>query len=49
MSNFQDHIKYTHNEILKPFRVGILHYYDCVGEMHDPAKYLTPYSMKGQE
>ena len=25
-SVFQDHVKYIHNDILKPLRVGILHY-----------------------
>ena len=48
-SNFQDHVKYIHNEILKPFIVGIIQYADHIHEMHDIGKYLPPSSMKGQE
>ena len=29
-SVFQDHLKYIHNDIVKPFRVGILHYVESV-------------------
>ena len=32
---FQDHIKYIRNEIVKLFRVGIIHYADHVQDMHD--------------
>ena len=41
-STFQDHVKYIHNEIVKPFRVNILHYGERVREMHDIYKYLPP-------
>ena len=47
-SVYQDHIKYVCNDIVKPFRVKILHYSNCVHEMHDIEKYLTPPSMKGE-
>ena len=39
---FQDHIKYTHNDILKTFRVGIIQYAEQVRHMHYLAKYLPP-------
>ena len=45
----QDHVKYIHNDILKPFRFGILQYSGHVREMHNLAKYLPPPSMKGEE
>ena len=42
-SKFQDHIKYTNNEIVNPYRVSILQYEYRVNEMHYLAKYLlTP-------
>ena len=47
-SVFQDHLKYIHNEILKPFRVRIIRYAERVQEMHDLAEYLPPPSMKGE-
>ena len=46
-SVYQDHIKYVCNDIVKPFKVKILHYAKRVREMHDQAKYLPPLSMKG--
>ena len=39
---------YVHNDIVKTFKVKILHYADCVREMHDLEKYLLPISMKGE-
>ena len=48
-STFQDHDKYIHNDIVKPFRVVILQYAERVCEMHDLAKYLPPPLTKGQE
>ena len=47
-SVFQDHLKYIRNDILKPFRVVILHYAERVEEMHDLAKQLPPPLMKGK-
>ena len=44
---FQDHVKYIHNDIVKPIRFRILHYNDRVREMHDLEKYLPPPSTKG--
>ena len=44
---YQDHMKYVHNDIVKPFKVKILRYDERVREMHDLVKYLTPPSMKG--
>ena len=45
---FQDHLKYNRNNIAKPFRVRILRYAECVQEMHDLAKYLSPFLVKGE-
>ena len=33
---FQDHVKYIHNKMVKPFRFGILQYSERVREMHNP-------------
>ena len=48
-SNFQDNVKYTHNDIVKIFRVWIIQYAERVHEMHDLSKYLPPPSMKVYE
>ena len=48
-SVFQDHVKYIHSDIVKPFRVVILQYTERVREMHDLEKYLPPTSMKRRE
>ena len=48
-STFQDHVKYIHNDKIKPFRVGIIQYAECVREMQDQAKYPPPPLMKGKE
>ena len=45
-SVFQDHVKYIHNETVKPFIFGILQYAECVRETHELAKYLPPPSME---
>ena len=45
-STFQDHVKYINNNIVKPFRTGILHYAERVHEMHDLTKYPPPPLMK---
>ena len=47
-SVYQDHMKYICNDIVKPFKVKILHYADRVREMHNLAKYLPPPLMKGE-
>ena len=47
-SVYQDHLKYIHNDIVKPFRVGIIRYAERVQEMHGLAKYLPPPPMKGK-
>ena len=41
-SVFQVHIKYIHNEIVKPYRFVILHYAECVREMNDIENYPPP-------
>ena len=41
-------MKYVRNDILKPFKVKNSRYAERVREMHDLAKYLPPYSMKGE-
>ena len=45
-SVYQDHMKYICIDIVKPFKVKILRYAECVCEMHDLAKYLPTPSMK---
>ena len=40
------YLKYIRNDILKPFKVKILRYAERVHEIHNPAKYLPPTSMK---
>ena len=47
-SVYQNHMKYVHNDIVKPFKVKILCYVESVREMHDLEKYLHPPSMKGE-
>ena len=44
-SLYQDHLKYVCNNILKPFRVGIICYLERVMKMHDLETYLPPPSM----
>ena len=36
-----------HNDIVNPFRVGILQYYKRAWNMHDLAKFMRPPSKKG--
>ena len=48
-SNFQDHVKNTQNDIVKPFRVRILQYVESARDMHNLAKCLPPHLMKGRE
>ena len=40
-------MKYINNDIVKTFRVGILHCYEHVQNINDLAKYLTSLSTKG--
>ena len=47
ISTLQYHVKYIHNDIMKPLRVGILQNAERVRKMHGLAKYLSPPSMKG--
>ena len=47
-SGYHDHMKYIHNNIVKPFKVKILRYTERVCDMNDLAKYLPPPSMKGE-
>ena len=46
---FHYNVKFIHNDILKPFIVGILQYSERVRDMHDIAKYLRPLSINGGE
>ena len=39
-------MKYVRNDILKPFKVKILHYAERVREIHDLDTYLPPPLMK---
>ena len=45
----QEHVKYIHNGIMKPFRVAILQYPDTVRNMHVLAKYPPPPSIESRE
>ena len=47
-SVLQYHVKYIHNDIVKPFQVVILHYAEIIQDTHDLSKYLPPPSMKGK-
>ena len=47
-SVYQYHMKYIHNDILKPSKVKTLRHVNRVREMCDLAKYLPPYLMKGE-
>ena len=47
--NLLDHVKYIHNNIVEPFRVVTLQYYEHVREMQDLAEYLPQPLMKGRE
>ena len=38
----QDHVKYIHNDIVKPLRVGIIQYAKIVRDMNNLEKYLHP-------
>ena len=44
-SIFQDHLKYLHTDIVKPFRVGICRYAKRVQDVHNLAKHLPPPSI----
>ena len=44
---YQDHIKYIHNDISKPFRVSILQYDERGCKMHEQVKYFPPRLIKG--
>ena len=48
-SIFHDHVGYIHIYIVNPFKVVIIQYYERVCDIYDLAKYLPPFSMKGQE
>ena len=47
-SVYQDHLKYIRNDIVKPFRVGILRYSKRIMEIHESEKYLPPPLIKGE-
>ena len=47
LSVYQTNLKYICNDIVKPFRVKIIHYAESVRDMHDLEKYLPPPLMKG--
>ena len=47
-SVYQDHMKYVHNDIVKPFKVKILRFTEHVRDVHDLEKYLSQPSMKGE-
>ena len=44
---FQEHIKYIHNDIVKPFRGSILQYPECTHEIHYILNHFPPHQMKG--
>ena len=41
-------MNYVCNDIVKPFKVKTFRYAERVHDMHDLAKYLPPYLMKGE-
>ena len=45
-STFQYHVKYSQNDIVKPFIVIILQYAERIHGMHDLTKYILPPLMK---
>ena len=47
-SVFQDHVKYIHNDIVKPFIFFILQYAEHFHRIHNLENYLPPPSMKGK-
>ena len=48
LSVYQDHPKYIHNDIVKPFRIGVICHIEHVMVIHDLVRYLPPPSMKGR-
>ena len=48
-SVFQYHAKYIYNEVLKPYRVGILQYSKRICGMHDLSQIIPPPSKKWNE
>ena len=48
-SIFQDHVNYTYNGSMNPFRVVIIQHAERIREMHNLAKSLPLPSMKGDE
>ena len=48
LSVFQEHLKYICNDIVKAFRVGILHYAERIQEKYDLSKHLLPDLMKSE-
>ena len=46
-NTFLDHVKYIHNDIVKPFRTRILQCAECVRNIHDLSKYMHPTPKKG--
>ena len=44
---FQEHLKYIHNYILKPYRVGILGYSECSQEIYELENHLPTPLIKG--
>ena len=49
ISVLQNHGMYVYNDIVKPFRVGIIHYAERVHDIHDLAMFLHPPSKKGDK
>ena len=47
-SVYQDHMRYVHNDIVKPFKVRILRYANHMRKMIDLANYPPPPSMEGK-
>ena len=41
-------MKFIRNDIVKPFKLKILQYAECVCEMHDLDNYLPPHLTKGK-
>ena len=47
-SVYQDHMNYIRSDIVKHFKVKVLHYAERVSEIYDLARYLPPPLIKGE-
>ena len=48
-SVFGNHLRYIHNEIIKPYNVMIVEYYECMYEILDIFQYIYSPNSKSKE